>query len=355
MFEKIAITILFLAAAAAVGWGIHERSLAGKMQFERDQALAQKAEADNKAILELREALQQQQRQAEVLKKDFNAASEQVASLKKRVPASPTATPALPATVAKAALTSGSASGGQADKTTAASAKPFMANLAKMMKDPAMKKTMQAQQKAMMDTAWSPLFDMLDLPADKVASLKDIIEKNQTESMNIGLDMLDDSLTPEQKAEKRQRLKDLEAQKEKDIEALLGKDNYAIYKTYKDTQPERMQVNAYNQALTDDIRLDDAQQNDLVFAMHKARTDFHYTSDLDKMKDNGIDPSTLTPEQIGQYFQETRQLNAKYIEAASKVLAPPQLEKFKAALERQVAMMELGFNMIYGGGKPKMK
>ena len=157
---------LLLAAAVVAGFGI---CLIGtkKVEVAKAQTEALRAEAEAKAaqIAQLetaRERAQQQKldlaRQADVLAAELRRVREAAA---KAATAGPLATPSAEANAGKPAGAGG-----------------FGAAMAKMMQDPAMKKLIRDQQRAMMDPLYNPLIKQLGLSPEGAEKFKDMLANN---------------------------------------------------------------------------------------------------------------------------------------------------------------------------------
>lgn len=364
MIKNVAITVFCLTTLISAGWGWHERQEIRQLQRRQTETAARETEEDNKTILELRDNLKQEQAAVATQKMHYETtirqlntrlADRQSATAAAARPEYAKALDSLKARMEQASRAT-SATTARANRATSATAPEkaaagggsLMSDMAKMMKNPEMKRMVQTQQKAVMDMTYGQLYSLLNLPEDQLATFKGLLEKKQSQVLDISLEMLDNSLTPEQKAARQKQITDLNAQSDKEIETLLGQKNNTIFKSYEETQAERMQVQLFNQGLDTGMQLNDQQQLDLVFAMHKARADFKFTSDLGN-KNNTMDPSTLTPEMMNKFMEENKRLNTQYVNAVGGLLSPAQLEKFRATLEQQQAMQELGLRMMVGG------
>ena len=248
-------------------------------------------------------------------------------------------------------------------------------NLAKAMNNPGMKKMMREQQKVMMDMTYGSLYELLDLPAEDMEILKDLLLEKQVKLMDVGFEMMDSSFTDDNMQEKGQQIEEATKEIDRQIEALLGDENQEVYEAYQTTQPERMQVKLFNQALEGDDRLDSQQENDLIWALHEAQvnstiasaaedpeilnsTEFDLetaereleesTRRLEQYKQESMNPLQFDPEMMERQLEESAMLHEQYIEIAAEMLTPSQLDQFKSSLEQQRAMQEMGMKMLSG-------
>ena len=225
------------------------------------------------------------------------------------------------------------------------------AGIAKMIKNPAMKKMIRAQQQATLDTTHGSLFKGLTLSAADMDTFKELLLDKQMAMMDASLDMMEGGLTPEQLKEKTKQMKDITTGFDEKIKALLGDDGFALYKDYEDTQPERMQINFFKQALAEGDQIDASTEHNLIRAMYEERTNFPFTVNLGKQENT--DPTLFTEDKIAKYLQEAGQLEQKCLTRASGMLSAAQVEQFKRSQEQQRAMQEMGLRMaaqMFGQG-----
>jgi hypothetical protein len=219
-----------------------------------------------------------------------------------------------------------------------------MAGLAKMMKNPGMKDMIRAQQKGQQDMMYGSLFKFLQLPEADMESFKSLLLDRQMALVDSSMDMMSGEATPEEKKAAAENMKETTAAYDAQIKALLGDDNYAVYKSFEDTQAERMQVTLYKGSLAAGDQLTDEQEDSLIRAMHDARSAFK--SDVPGFGDKQTaDPSQFTPEGIENLLAESAKLQEQYVAKAAAILTPAQLELFKANQKQQQAMQEMGMKM----------
>jgi hypothetical protein len=239
------------------------------------------------------------------------------------------------------------------DSTTAAAPDSPMKQLARMMKDPAMKQFIRAQQQAMMDMTYKSLYDSLELNDEDMAKLKELLLDRQMNMAEMGLEIMDENLTPEQKEEFTNRYNASTAEIDKAIETLLGEDDYKWFKTYEDTKSERMQLGMFNQSLDGATRLSTKQEDDLVLAMFEARSEFQSLQQLHNP--NAMNPENFTEEKINQLLQDMKKLNEQYVNRATGIMNEEQLRRFTSFMEQQQAMQEMGLRMslqMFKGNAP---
>lgn len=220
-------------------------------------------------------------------------------------------------------------------------AKQMMAALAKMAKDPQMKDALREQQRMAMDMTYGQLFKYLASRPETVGALKDLLLERQMAMMDIGLGVMTAS-SAEQRTADGKKIQEMQKDFDTRIQGLLGADDYAMYKDYEDTQPERMQVTMFGQSLGGAEALSDAQQHDLIRTMYEERKAFKFSIPTDP----GQDPSALlAPGAAARHMQELETLQARYTARAQAVLSPSQFEAFRKSQEAQRRMQEMGLRM----------
>lgn len=219
-----------------------------------------------------------------------------------------------------------------------------MAEMAKMMGNPAMKNMIRTQQKAQMDAAYGPLFKYLQFSDADMEAFKNLLLDKKLALMDISMDMMNKATTPEQRKAAADRIKELTAGYDTRIKTFLGDKDYPVYQSFEGTQPERVQVNMFKGTLSASNPLTEDQEDNLIRAMHDARTNFRYST---TGVGNGQidDPSQLTPERAAKILEDSARLKEQYVAKAAVILTPSQLEQFKASQEQMQALQEAGMKM----------
>jgi CRISPR/Cas system-associated endoribonuclease Cas2 len=230
-----------------------------------------------------------------------------------------------------------------------------MAGLAKMLKNPGMKDMIRAQQKGQMDMTYGPLFKYLQISEQGLEKFKNLLLDRQMALVDSSMNLMSGEATKEEKKAAGEAIKELTAAYDAQVKELLGDENYGVFKSYEETQAERMQVSLFKGALAAADQLSDEQEDGLIRAMHEARSNFKFAMpDMDG-KQQTPDPSQFTQEGIAKMQEESARLQEAYVAEAAKILTPVQLEQFKANLKQQQAMQEMGLRMaakMFGQGKP---
>ncbi|HUJ09230.1 MAG TPA: hypothetical protein VL171_04325 [Verrucomicrobiae bacterium] len=250
-------------------------------------------------------------------------------------PAEPAASPAPPET---------------ATNTSAGTSSNYFAGLAKMMKNPQMKEMVRAQQKVMLDRQYGSLSKYLNLPAERMDALKELLANRQMALVDSGMTMMTGS-----DSEKKQALEDSKAIKadyDKQIQDLLGPQDYPVFQDYEKTLNERMSVQMFKDALPASDALTDQQEDNLIAAMYQERQAMPSSS---LMNNQNQDPSQFSEEHIAELEKQLQELQKKYTDRAAGILTPSQLEQFTKWQEQFSNMQLAGLKMtaaMFGNKSP---
>jgi len=212
-----------------------------------------------------------------------------------------------------------------------------------MLKEPAMKDALRAQQKALLSNTHGSLLNYLQLPPEKLEAFKELQVERNMALMDASLGAFGGGASADEQAGAALRIKELNDDYNSKIRTLLGEEDYAVYEEFEKTQPERMQVDAFKQTLGSDNQLTEEQEHELIVAMHEERTSASPSSSIGQ--DGNFDPSQLTAEFMTEQMSELGRLEQRYSERAKGILSEPQFQKFEETLQRQRAMQEVGMKM----------
>lgn len=232
----------------------------------------------------------------------------------------------------------------------AARSRSPMAGMAKMLKSPGMKDMIRAQSRTSMDLTHGALFKSLGLSAEEQETFKNLLIDKQMALMDASMDMMDGSLSAEQRKEKMQEVTRLTGEFDDQIKTFLGEEDFAVYKQFEDTQPERMQVNMFKQALPSAEPLDAQQEHELIRAMYEERTNFPFSVRFDRPEN--ADPSMFTESSITNHMAQMAQLQDRYLARAGGILSSNQFDQFKRSQDQMRSMQEMGMKMatqMFGG------
>ncbi|RRJ95435.1 hypothetical protein Ga0100231_015125 [Opitutaceae bacterium TAV4] len=148
------------------------------------------------------------------------------------------------------------------------------ARMSTLMKNPEFAAAMRTQQRADLDRRYGSLFKQLNLPADKINQLKDLMLERQAAAMDVMSTAASQGLNPrENREELRQLTQAMQSEVDANIRATLGDAAYAQYESYNNTQGQRSTVNRISDSLSyTSTPLNSAQTQQLVTIMANNNT-----------------------------------------------------------------------------------
>ena len=323
--------IVFLAAVAAGGVALIGTK---KLAVERAQTAALQAETEAKAAqIERLEA--ERQRAKEQKQELARQADELAAELQRqKMPATNvTAAPVAPPLTPEANPAKGPGQGG------------FGTAVASMMKDPAMKKLIRDQQRALMDPLYKPLIQQLGLNQEGAAKFKDMLADTAAKAADSAGALLGgDGAT--NRTEAMGALAAGQKASEAEMKAFLGETGYAQYQDYQQTVAERMQLAAFKQTTGADFPLSDQQTEQLLGVMKEEKQNLAANGGQPSIgAGQGSTPGNLSDEQINQLVQSQQTLSQRVYDRAQTILSPDQMSAFGTFQTNQLQMMRLGMTM----------
>ncbi len=223
--------------------------------------------------------------------------------------------------------------------------------LSEMFKSQEMRDMIKQQQKtvlaSMVDKNYADLIKGLQLTPEQADYFKELMAKKMAVGADLGIEMMGGDLTPEQRQELMQRIKDSTQAVTDEIKQFLGTENYATYEAYEKTVPDRMAISGFRDQLAGtDFALTADQEASLVQAMSQERQNFKFTTDFSDQNDFSPDMfSKFTEERVNLFFEEQDRLNQLYLARAQTILSPDQFQSYQKSLKAQQDMMKMGMKM----------
>jgi len=210
--------------------------------------------------------------------------------------------------------------------------------LREMLKNPQMKEMIRAQQKGNMDMTYGSLFSYLTLSDEDLEVFKQLLVDKQMALIDSSTDVMDGSVSP-------QKLKEMVEGFNGKIKAFLGEEDFAVYKEYEETQPERNTVNLFKQSLDAGNQISDEQEHKLILAMHEERTNFKFSNDFENQ--DGFDPKNVFSEEaVSIHMDELARLRERCLLRASDILTDnTQLDQFTLIHEQIHELEEMGLKI----------
>jgi len=229
------------------------------------------------------------------------------------------------------------------DEQGESQSKSPMAGLAEMIRDPAMKDMLRGQQKMALTMNYGALFEDMELPPDELDVFKELLVDRQMAFMEMSSGMVK---APTSGAEIKERAESVAAVTEdfnERIRSAVGEQYYEMYREYEETLADRAQVNLFKQQLATSNQLTEAQEYDLIAALHDERTAFYASAAADQEQPSN--PTRFTEEDLSKKLEWLAELHENYIDRARGILSESQLEQFTESVEQMRAMQEMGIRM----------
>lgn len=234
-------------------------------------------------------------------------------------------------------------------KTNSANNNP-MAGMAKMFKDPKMREMIKTQQKAfmgpMITKQYEEFFKSANLSSEDGEQLKKLMTDKMLVGADQGMAMMDDSVTVQERADMAKKINADQADYDAQIKTLLG-DNYAAYKSYESTVPDRTEVNQFGDQLSGDVALTAEQKAQLVKELGDTRSAFKWTTDYTKNKtpEDGNYAGMFSEDKLNTFAQEKENFDNEFLAKAQKILSPEQAKQYADFQKNQRDMQMMGMKM----------
>ena len=235
----------------------------------------------------------------------------------------------------------------------------WMKGMAKMFRDPEMKKVMRTQQSMGIRMMYGDLGKELGLSTAETDKLLELIADRQMDASEKAMASIDGAeKDPAKLAQAGQDAQQLVADYEEKLQALLGPEKKAKLDEYDRTLGDRMALQQYSGSFASAGQpLDDTQRTGLLQIMKEERL---------KTPAGPLDPGSkdlaaaMKAMQSGDALEKSlasqRDLQQRVMARAHTVLTPDQMNAFAEAQKAQLQMQEMGVKMgraMFGGEKAK--
>lgn len=212
--------------------------------------------------------------------------------------------------------------------------------LQNMMKDPAMKEMIKAQQKVTLNMMWGGFLKESDLTQEQKDKFSELMAENQMKAVESAGDIFEDGAARTNAiASAKEREKQLDA----DLKELLG-DKYPEYQDYKKTLADRMQLNQFRTALEGtDHPLQDGQMKQLLTIMKEQRAAVPPVFAGDNSSEDWKRFSS--DDALAKHFKWQEDYNQRVLAAAAGILSPEQIKELEASQKQHLEMQKLGMKM----------
>jgi len=238
------------------------------------------------------------------------------------------------------------------EKESETAGEKFASGLAEMMDTPEMQETIRMQiENALINPVFGEFIKNLGMDEMDTETFRGLLSHRFMIGASAGMKMMNSD--QDQRAELRQQIEQEEGTVDSMIEEMLSEEKYKEYEEYKNTMPERMALNQFNQQLSMSGSILTPEQNQqLVSVMHDARIEAQ--KDENYFNAEKSDFSDFNDENLLKYQNQQQAINDKTLEQSKKILDDKQLEKFELYminLQRQQEMQLKMAQKMFGNKK----
>jgi hypothetical protein len=211
--------------------------------------------------------------------------------------------------------------------------------MAKMLKDPEMRKAMAQQQKMGLNMVYGSLFKHLQLTPEQEDKFKEILLDQHLSNMSQAGGLMEGG---ERRAEVMQQMAADQKEREQQMKDLLGEEKFAQYQNYNQTIGERMAI----EQLGKEVEITPEQSEFLMAIIGEEKKNAQINMGVD-LSNSGQNMQAVlgSPEITERFLQQQEQVTARVLERASQVLTPDQVRKLAPVLESQLEMQRAGVKM----------
>jgi hypothetical protein len=217
----------------------------------------------------------------------------------------------------------------------------------KMLENPSAKKMMRSTFENTLGETYGALFKELGLSDEKIQSFKTLLADYQMQTMEVSLDLMDQSLPEDERKKIMALLEDQKAELENQVSDLIGAKNYEIYDAYQERLTERQFAAAFFDSFGTDNGLSEEKEQELIDTMYAARKEVEaeYGIDSSDISQTFGDGDLDATEMMAQQMERMNSIFDRYIESARGVLSESQAKQFTAKMKEQQELMAMSAEM----------
>ncbi|MBL9116711.1 MAG: hypothetical protein JNJ83_17015 [Verrucomicrobiaceae bacterium] len=254
--------------------------------------------------------------------------------------------PAVPAARSAPAQTGPGITESQA-KDAGGSGRNSVSSITQMMKDPAMRDMVKAQQGMQIEMQYARLFTNLGLDDTEKAHFKKLITDRASAKMDMGFKLMDNGLSKEQRKAITDEFDRQKQTSDEAIRTFLNDENdYKTFQHWEETEPERMQMTMMGRAAFENagVPLSPDQEEQLVSLMATVRKKPSAVPDMTNPKN--ISPEAIaSDEMLGKITAKAATDASEIKKGAAAFLSPEQMTALTKYQDQMKAMTEMGLKM----------
>jgi len=319
LFTPLALILLAVSLVANVlQWREFQASR------ERAAALAATAENDSKLRVESAEKIASLTSKTEA----FASESEQLRAKLSALTPEENAPDSEPKPTAEAAPKKGNA---------------MMKNLAKMMKDPAMRETMKAQQTMALPMLYGDFVKSLGLNSKETGEFYKLLADRQMEVMEASFKLMESGTA--QLAENAKAMSEQKKISEQGLHDFLGEERTRQFSNYENSMGDRFTLNQLNQKLaSSSAQLADHQSAALMKIMAEERTASNQPANLNNDPAKAME-LMKSDAGLDNFLSRQESTNQRVLTRAMSILTPDQFKQFEEFQKQQINMQRAGIKM----------
>ncbi len=209
-----------------------------------------------------------------------------------------------------------------------------------VMMDPELRDLLRVQMLATLEHEYEPLLTHYNYDLSDEDTLLALLMEKRWNAMQYRLIMMQDGLDPELRRHALESIRDDQEDLRMVLYDFLGDDDFAIYETYEQMQPERLQVDQLQQQLSrHDILLNEEQQRRLILLLHEANTaldTFVNAAIIDDSNEPRLDPGLAD-----LYREAADHHHQRILQGAQTILTDEQMTFFEDYVAKQRALRDV--------------
>ncbi len=227
--------------------------------------------------------------------------------------------------------------GAAADDSAAGDEKGGLGGMmAKMMKDPEMKKALAAQQGLMIKKMYSPLLKNMNLSPEETEKFNTLLADHQLANMEAGSALMGGD---GDKAEATKKIQEVSKEFESSMKQFLGDDRYGQYTNYQQSLADRMAVDQFKGELGDHPLTEEQSQQLLQLMIAERKNAGAFAPD-------GAEGLSLlnSDEALSKLMDKATEADRQIL-AKATFLSSEQIQALGEFQTNQMAMQKMGIEM----------